>query len=48
MDAISLLKTDHKELRGMFKEMSDTTKRGAKTRTNLLAKIGLELFCTAK
>ncbi len=48
MDAISLLKTDHKELRGMFKEMSGTTKRGAKARADLLAKIGLELFLHSK
>lgn len=43
MDAITLLTNDHKVVRGMLEELAATTKRAAKTRTELLKKIATEL-----
>lgn len=43
MDAITLLTNDHKIVRGMLEELAATTKRAAKTRTELLKKIATEL-----
>lgn len=43
MNAIELLKADHDKVRGLFEELTNTTSRAEKTRTQLLAKIRLEL-----
>ena len=43
MDAITLLTNDHKKVRTLLGELADTTSRAEKTRTELLAKIALEL-----
>ena len=43
MDAIALLKQDHKAVRAMLTELADTTSRAKKTRTELLQKIKTEL-----
>ena len=43
MDAISLLTEDHKKVKALLAELSDTTNRAEKTRTELLAKIAREL-----
>jgi hemerythrin superfamily protein len=43
MNAIQLLKDDHKKVRALLKELEATTPRGVKTRTELLAKIAREI-----
>lgn len=43
MDAIGLLKADHKKVNGLLEELADTTPRGIKVRTELLAKIRKEI-----
>lgn len=43
MNAIELLKADHDKVRGLFEQLTNTTKRAEKTRTELLEKIRLEL-----
>ena len=43
MDAITLLTNDHKKVRALLDELAETTSRAEKTRTELLAKIALEL-----
>jgi hemerythrin superfamily protein len=43
MDAIALLKQDHKTVRAMLTELAETTTRAKKTRTELLHKIRTEL-----
>jgi hemerythrin-like domain-containing protein len=43
MNAIQLLKEDHKKVRKLLSELADTTPRGVKTRTELLEKIATEL-----
>lgn len=43
MDAIQLLKADHDKVRQLFTQLTDTTHRAEKTRTQLLEKIRLEL-----
>jgi hemerythrin superfamily protein len=43
MDAIELLKSDHKKVRGMLAELAETTARATKTRSELLASIRKEL-----
>jgi hemerythrin-like domain-containing protein len=43
MNAIQLLKDDHKKVRGLLAELEATTPRGIKTRTALLAKIAREI-----
>ena len=43
MNAIELLKSDHVKMRGLLTELTETTARAEKTRTQLLAKIRLEL-----
>lgn len=43
MDAIQLLKADHKKVRGLLEDLAKTTARGEKSRTDLLAKITMEL-----
>ena len=41
MNAITLLKADHDEVKGMLSELEPTTERAVKTRTELFAKISL-------
>ncbi len=43
MDAIQLLKADHKKVRELLDDLAGTTTRGAKTRATLLGKITAEL-----
>lgn len=43
MDAIELLKADHKKVRALLTELEDTTSRAIKTRPELLAKIKQEI-----
>jgi len=43
MDAIQLLKADHKKVRELLDDLAGTTARGAKTRATLLGKITTEL-----
>ena len=43
MDAIELLKSDHKKVRDLLGQLTDTTSRAEKTRTDLLEKIRMEL-----
>jgi hemerythrin superfamily protein len=43
MNAIELLKQDHNNLRAMFDELSTTTSRGVKKRTELVRKIEMAL-----
>ena len=48
MNAIQLLKEDHKKVRGLLAELEATTPRGIKTRTQLLATIATELRVHSK
>ena len=48
MNAIELLTNDHKKVRALLKELTDTTKRAEKTRTELLATIAKEIEVHAK
>ena len=48
MDAIALLKQDHKMVRTMLNELAETTTRAKKTRTELLQKIKIELEAHTK
>ena len=43
MDAIALLKQDHRIVRGLLAELADTTNRAEKTRTELLQRIAVEI-----
>ena len=43
MDAIELLKADHKKVRRLLTELEETTSRATKTRTELLPKIKQEI-----
>ena len=43
MDAIALLKQDHKAVKALLTELADTTNRAQKTRTELLQKIATEI-----
>lgn len=43
MNAIELLKADHDKVRALFSQLTETTSRAEKTRTQLLEKIRLEL-----
>jgi hemerythrin-like domain-containing protein len=43
MNAIQLLKEDHKKVRGLLADLESTTSRGTKKRTQLLATIATEL-----
>ena len=43
MDAIGLLKADHKKVRALLTELEETTSRATKTRTELLPKIKQEI-----
>jgi hemerythrin superfamily protein len=48
MNAIQLLKDDHKKVRALLAELAATTSRGVKTRGELLAKVGKELRAHTK
>jgi hemerythrin superfamily protein len=48
MNAIELLKNDHVKVRGLLKQLTDTTKRAEKTRTELLATIAKEIEVHSK
>jgi hemerythrin-like domain-containing protein len=48
MNAIQLLKDDHKKVRKLLSELEATTTRGIKTRSELLARIGTELRVHSK
>ena len=48
MNAIQLLKDDHKKVRGLLAELESTTNRGVKKRTQLLETIGKELRVHSK
>ncbi|MGZ8565657.1 MAG: hemerythrin domain-containing protein [Actinomycetota bacterium] len=43
MDAITLLKDDHKKVKGLLKDLDATTERGVKTRQDLFTRIQHEL-----
>jgi iron-sulfur cluster repair protein YtfE (RIC family) len=43
MDAITLLKTDHEKVAGLFEQLEPTTERAVKTREELFAKLKQEL-----
>ena len=43
MNAIQLLKEDHKKVSGIFEQLEPTTERAEKTRTELFAKLKQEL-----
>jgi hemerythrin superfamily protein len=43
MDAITLLKNDHKEMRGLLEALESSTPRGVKKRVDLLSKIEVNL-----
>ncbi len=43
MDAITLLKTDHEKVSGIFEQLEPTTERAVKTRQELFAKLKQEL-----
>ena len=43
MDAIELLKQDHEKVKKLLEELSNTTERAVKKRTELLQKVALEL-----
>jgi hemerythrin-like domain-containing protein len=43
VNAINLLKADHKKVKGLLDELESTTERGAKKRVKLLARIETEL-----
>jgi hemerythrin-like domain-containing protein len=48
MDAISLLRDDHKTLRALLTELADTTYRAQKTRPELLARIARQIKVHSK
>jgi len=48
MNAIQLLKDDHKKVRALLTELAATTSRGVKTRAQLLETIGRELRAHTK
>jgi hemerythrin-like domain-containing protein len=43
MDAITLLKTDHEKVSGIFEKLEETTERAEKTRQELFTKLKQEL-----
>lgn len=48
MNAIQLLKEDHKKVSGIFEQLEPTTERAQKTREELFAKLNQELSIHAK
>ncbi len=47
-DAIELLKADHDQVKDMLMELTDTTKRGVKTRSKLVEEIAKEIKIYSK
>jgi hemerythrin superfamily protein len=43
MNAVELLKQDHERIKGLLEDLSKTTERGVKKRTELLGKLEFEL-----
>ncbi|MCS3840726.1 hemerythrin-like domain-containing protein [Pseudomonas sp. JAI111] len=43
MNAIDLLKADHERVKGILTQLSESTERGVKKRTELLAKLEMEI-----
>jgi hemerythrin-like domain-containing protein len=43
MDALSLLREDHRKLKGLLRELESTTERAVKTRTELFERIKADL-----
>lgn len=43
MNAIDLLKADHERVKGILAQLSESTERGVKKRTELLAKLEMEI-----
>jgi len=43
MNAIELLEADHKRVKGILAQLSESTERGIKKRTELLAKLEMEI-----
>ena len=43
MNAIDLLKADHKVVKNLLAQLSETTERAIKTRTDLVGKLEMEL-----
>jgi hemerythrin-like domain-containing protein len=43
MNAIDLLKADHERVKGILSQLSESTERGVKKRTELLAKLEMEI-----
>ena len=43
MNAIDLLKADHERVKGILSQLSESTERGIKKRTELLAKLEMEI-----
>jgi hemerythrin-like domain-containing protein len=43
MDALSLLRDDHRKLKGLLRELEPTTERAVKTRSELFARIKADL-----
>jgi hemerythrin-like domain-containing protein len=43
MDALALLREDHRKVKAMLSELETTTERGVKTRTELFARLKAEL-----
>lgn len=48
MNAIELLEADHERVKGILAQLSDSTERGVKKRTELLAKLEVELTLHTK
>lgn len=48
MNAIELLKADHERVKGILAQLSDSTERGVKKRTELLDKLEIELTLHTK
>lgn len=43
MNAIDLLKADHERVKAILNQLSESTERGVKKRTELLAKLEMEI-----
>jgi len=48
MNAIDLLKSDHERVKAILKQLSESTERGIKKRTELLAKLEMEITIHTK
>jgi hypothetical protein len=48
VDALTLLKKDHDEVKKMLKDLDDTTDRAIKTRQNLFERLKFSSRCTSR